>query len=218
MKLRVVILIVLTLTTVSTAYVSGRWNWFVIIPPVIIPACLMLITSLLVICPRHGDASAWNQRLVRFSALALCWLVALLPSLMGDGYFEMGRRAHIRSLFSPELVAEVRAAASKLSTKKTEFGSVRLSDGDLPKAIGDSPSRFPGYASCTFDAQGELSSVFLIWGGALVSHHGLLITDKQIPFYGHPTHSTDDRGQVVAEYYQRYYPLYPGSYILIDEH
>lgn len=118
MKLRVVILIVLTLTTVSTAYVSGRWNWFVIIPPVIIPACLMLITSLLVICPRHGDASAWNQRLVRFSALALCWLVALLPSLMGDGYFEMGRRAHIRSLFSPELVAEVRAAASKLSTKK----------------------------------------------------------------------------------------------------
>jgi hypothetical protein len=75
----------------------------------------------------------------------------------------------------------------------------------------------PGHASCGFNEQGKLASVHLTWGSALVSHHGLVITGEEIPFRGFGWHSEDAQGRDVVTYTERYYPLYPGSYILIDE-
>ncbi len=218
MKLRVCILASLVLITAATAYVSGRWAFFLIVPPVIIPALLALFVSLVVVVPRRGDSSVWNQRYFRFSALALCWLLLLLPSFFGDGYFEMGRRAHVRSLFSAELVADVRVAASKLAARKNQFGRVTLTDADLPSAVGETSWRFPDDASCSFDDESRLTSVDLIWGGGLISHHGIVISDEQIPFHGSGMHFTDDQGRDIVEYAHRYYPHHPGSYILIDDH
>ena len=218
MKLRVCILAALVLITAATAYVSGRWAFFLIVPPVIIPRLLALFMSLVVVVPRSGDSSVWNQRYFRFSSLAVCWLLLLLPSFFGDGYFEMGRRAHVRSLFSAELVADVRVAASKLAARKDQFGSVTLTAADLPAAVGGTSWRFPGHASCTFDDENKLTFVDLIWGGALISHHGIVISDEPIPFHGSGMHFTDDQGRDIVEYPQRYFPHHPGSYILIDDH
>lgn len=218
MKFRICLLAVLVLFTAATAYSSGRWAFFLIVPPVLIPAFLSLIASVLLLVPRTGDSSFWNHWHTRFGALGLCWLFLMAPSLASDGFFEMGRRAHIRSLFSPELISEVRTAASKLSARKSQSGYVRLSPADLPAAVGSTAWRFPGHASCAFDGAGRLTSVDLTWGGALISHHGLVISDEDIPFHGEGYHSTDDQGRDTVEYPRRYYPLYPGSYILIDDH
>jgi hypothetical protein len=218
MKLRVCILAALVLITAATAYVSGRWAFFLIVPPMIIPGLLALFVSLVVVVPRTGDSSVWNQRYFRFSSLAFCWLLLLLPSLFGDGYFQMGRRAHVRSLFSAELVADVRVAASKLAARKDQFGRVTLTDADLPSAVGGTSWRFPGNASCSFDEESRLTSVELIWGGALISHHGIVISDEPVPFHGSGMHFTEDQGRDIIEYAQRYYLHRPGSYILIDAH
>jgi hypothetical protein len=45
----------------------------------------------------------------------------------------------------------------------------------------------------------------------------LVITGEEIPFRGFGWHSEDAQGRDVVTYTERYYPLYPGSYILIDE-
>lgn len=217
MKFRICLLAALVLVTAGTAYSSGRWAFFLYDPPVLIPAFLSLLASLLLLVPRTGDSSFWNRWHTRFGALGLCWLFLMAPSLTGDGFFEMGRRAHIRSLFTPDLIAEVVASASKLSSRKSQFGSVRLAPADLPLAVGSTAWRFPGFASCTFDDAGRLTSVDLTWGSALISHHGLVISDEQIPFHGEGYHFTDDQGRDIVEYPRRYFPLYPGSYILIDE-
>jgi len=218
MKFRISLLAVLVLVTAATAYSSGRWAFFLIVPPVIIPAFLSLVASLLLLVPRTGDSSFWNRWHTRFSALGLCWLFLMAPFLAGDGFFEIGRRAHIRSLFSPELIAELRASASKLSARKSQFGDVSLSPADLPLAVGSTAWRFPGHASCAFDDAGRLTSVYLTWGGALIAHHGLVISDEHIPLNGEGYHFTDDQGKDIVEHPRRYYPLYLGSYILIDDH
>lgn len=206
------------LVTAATAYSSGRWAFSLMVPPQAIPAFLSLVASLLLLVPRTGDSSFWNRWHTRFGMLGLCWLFLIAPSLADDGFFKMGRRAHIRSLFSPELIAEVKASASKLSARKSYFGVVSLSPSDLPLAVGSTTWGFPGDASCAFDDAGRLTSVDLTWGGGLIAHHGLVISDKQIPLNGEGFHFTDDQGRDIVEHPQRYYPLYPGSYILIDNH
>ena len=220
MKFRICLLAVLVLATAATAYSTGRWAFFLPMgPPVLIPGFLSLVASLLLLVPGTGDSSFWNRWHTRLGALGLCWLFVMAPSLAGDGFFEIGRRAHIRSFVSPELIAEIRTSASKLSARiKSPFGDVILSRADLPQAVGSTAWRFPGQASCTFDGAGRLTSVDLIWGGAPIAHHGLVISDEHIPFHGEGYHGTDDQGRDIVEYPRRYYPLYPGSYILIDEH
>jgi len=217
MKLRIRNLTGLVLLTAFTSYASGRWAFFLIVPPVLIPAFLSLIASVFVLVPCRGDASIWNRWFVRIAALILCWFFLCLPLYLGDGYFEMGRRAHIRSLFTPELIAELRDTVSKLSSRKDQYNSVRLSNADLPPAISGTFWGMPGHASCGFNKEGKLSSVNLTWGSALISHHGLVISDKEIPFHGYGYHFTDEQGRDIVDYPERYYPLYPGSYIFIDE-
>jgi len=146
MKFRICILAGLVLLTAFTSYASGRWGFFLIVPPVLIPAFLSLIASVFVLAPRRGDVSIWNRWFVRIAVLGLCWLFLCLPSYLDDGYLEMGRRAHIRSVFTPELIAELRGAVSKLSAMKGEFGYVELSDADLPPAIGGTAWGMPGRA------------------------------------------------------------------------
>lgn len=218
MKRRIIILAGLVLLAAVTSYASGRWAFFpLMLPPVLLPVFLSLIATLFVLVPRKGDASIWNRWFVRLAVVVLCWAFLCWPLSLGDGYFEMGRRAHIRSLFTPELIAELRGAAAKLSARKAEIGGVKLSDADLPAAVGGTGWGMPGHASCGFNKEGRLSSVHLTWGGALISHHGLVISDEEIPFRGTGFHFTDERGQDMVYYTERYYPLYPGSYIFIDE-
>jgi hypothetical protein len=93
MKRRICILAGLVLLTAFTSYASGRWGFFLLVPPVIIPAFLSLIASVCVLVPRRGDASIWNRWFTRTAVLVACWLFLRLPSYMEDGYFEMGRRS-----------------------------------------------------------------------------------------------------------------------------
>lgn len=217
MKRRLRILAGLTLLTAFTSYATGRWGYFLPLPPVLIPAFLSLLAALWVLLPCRDGGSFWKRWLIRLAALAGCWLFLRLPSYMDDGYLEMGSRAHIRSLFTPELIAELRGSVSKLSARKNEFGSVDLSDADLPAAVGGTPWGMPGHASCGFNKEGKLASVHLTWGSALISHHGLVISDEEIPFRGYGYHFTDEHGKDLVFYTEQYYPLYPGSYIFIDE-
>jgi hypothetical protein len=92
-----------------------------------------------------------------------------------------------------------------------------LLDADLPAAVGGTFWGMPGHASCGFNKEGKLDSVNLTWGGALIAHHGLVISEEEIPFRGTGFHFTDERGQDIVNYPERYYPLYPGAYIFIDE-
>ncbi len=217
MKRRTFILAGLTLLTAFTAYASGRWGFFFIVPPEFIPAFLTLLAAVGMLLPCRSAVPFWKRWMIRIAALAACWFFLRLPSYWGDGYFEMGRRDHIRSLFTPELIAELRGTASKLSARKDEFGSVDLSDADLPAAVGGTFWGMPGHASCGFNKEGKLSSVHLTWGAALIAHHGLVISDEEIPFRGFGFHFTDEHGQDIVYYPERYYPLYPGSYIFMDE-
>lgn len=217
MKRRLCILAGLVLLAAATAYAGGRWALFpFLLPPELLAVFLSLIATLFVLLPRRGDASIWNRWFVRLPVVVLCWSFLGLPLYLGDGYFEMGRRAHIRSLFTPELIAELRASASKLSARKHLFGSVDLSDVDLPSAVGRTFWGMPGHASCGFSKEGRLSSVTLTWGSGLISHHGLVISEEEIPFRGTGFHMTE-HGQDIVYYPERYYPLYPGSYIFLDE-
>lgn len=217
MKKRLCILASLVVLSVVSAYASGRWN-LSIVPTFLIPSALTIVGSFFVLVPHPRDSSLWNRWPTRLSLLALVWLLLLLPSLRGDGYFEMGRRAHIRSLFTPELIAEVRETALKQSAQKDYFDSVVLSQSDLPAAVGNSAWLFPDRATCFFDPQGRLASVCLTWGGGLLSRHGLILSDEQIPFQGFGEHFTDDQGRDIEVYTTHYFPLYPGSYILMDAH
>lgn len=214
MKLRICILAGLALLTAFTAYADGRWAVLFIVPPVLIPAFLWLLAALWVLLPCKDGGPFWKRWLIRLAALAGCLAFLWLPFYMDDGYFEMGRRAHIRSSFTPELIAEIRAAASKHSARKDENGYVRLKAADLPPAASATAWGWPGHAACYFDDQGKLDTVRLIWGAALIAHHGLVITDEEIPFHGYGYHGGD---QDTVYYPERYYPLYPGAYIFLDE-
>lgn len=214
MKLRICILAGLALLTAFTAYAGGRWAVLFLIPPVFIPAFLWLLAALWVLLPCRDGGPFWKRWLLRLAALAGCLAFLWLPFFMGDGYYEMGLRAHIRSLFTPELIAELRGTVSKLSARKDEHGYVRLKATDLPPAVCATAWGTPGGASCSFDEKGGLKSVQLTWGSALISHHGLVISDEPIPFRGTGFHGGD---QDMVYYTEWYYPLHPGSYIYIDE-
>jgi hypothetical protein len=216
MKRRIRILAGLTLLTAFISYASGRWGFFLPLPPVLIPAFLSLLAAVWVLLPCRDGGPFWKRWLIRLAALAGCWLFLRLPSYMDDGYLEMGRRAHIRSLFTPELITELREAVSKLSARKDERGNVRVTAADLPPAVCATTWGEPGGASCGFNEQDGLQSVTLTWGSALTAHHGFVISDEEIPFHGFGYHITK-HGQDIVYYPERYYPLYPGSYIFIDE-
>lgn len=217
MKRRTCILAGLALLTAFTAYASGRWGLFLIVPPEFIPAFLTLLAALWVLLPCRTPASLWQRWLIRISALAACWYLLRLPSYWDTGYFELGRQAHIRSTFTPAVIAELRASAAKLAARKNERGWVELSEADLPPAAVSTLWGMPGHAACYFDKQDRLTGVRLIWGSALISHHGLVLSDEEIPFRGYGYHGGGKDGQEEVEYPERYYPLYPGSYIFIDE-
>ncbi|MGV3659184.1 MAG: hypothetical protein ACO1TE_03345 [Prosthecobacter sp.] len=219
MKLRIAVLAGLTLLTAFTSYASGRGYFELIVPPVLIPAFLTLLAAVWVLLPCRTGGPWWKRWMIRVAALAGCLFFLGLPAYVepGIGYFEMGRRDHIRSLFTPELIAELRASVSKLSARRDKQGSVDLSAADLPPAVARTPWGAPGHAYCSFDEQDRLASVVLTWGGALIAHHGLVISDEQIPPRGYGYHGPGDQGEDIVVYTEHYYPLYPGSYVFIDD-
>lgn len=219
MKRRISILAGLTLLTVFTDYVSGRWALFFLIPPMLFPAFLTLLAAVWVLLPCRDGGPFWKRWALRIAALAACWGLLRLPSYLeeDDDYFKMGRRAHIRSTFTPTVVAELRAAAAKLAEREEEIGGVELTKADLPPAAVSTLWGMPGYAACYFDNEGRISSVRLVWGGSLIGRHGLVISDEEIPFRGDGFHGGGKDGHEEVCYPERYYPLYPGAYIYLDE-
>ncbi|WP_395733562.1 hypothetical protein [Prosthecobacter sp.] len=220
MKRRISILAGFTLLTVFTDYVSGRWALFFLIPPMLFPAFLTLLAAVWVLLPCRDGGPFWRRWALRIAALAACWGGLLrLPSYLeeDDDYFKMGRRAHIRSTFTPAVIAELHAAAAKLTARKGRIGGVVLSEADLPPAVGGTLWGMPGYAACSFNKEGRLSSVRLVWGGSLIGRHGLVISDEEIPFRGDGFHGGGKDGHEEVYYPERYYPLYPGAYIYLDE-
>jgi|GEM_PF-6692765 len=217
MKRRTCILAGLTLLTAFTAYATGRWGIIFLIPLEFIPAFLTLLAAVWVLLPCRTPASLWQRWLIRIAALAACWYFLRLPSYWDTGYFELGRQAHIRSTFTPAVIAELRASAAKLAARQGKIGGVELSEADLPPAVGGTLWGMPGHAACHFDKQGRLSSVRLVWGSALIAHHGLVISDEEIPLRGYGYHGGGKDGHEEVEYPEHYYPLYPGSYIYLDD-
>ncbi|WP_395742023.1 hypothetical protein [Prosthecobacter sp.] len=217
MKRRILFLAGFALLTALTAYAGGRWAVLFLVPPWFLPGFLTLLAAVWVLLPCRTPASAWQRWLMRGAALAACWYFLRLPSYWDDGYFEMGRRAHIRATFTPAVIAELRAAAARKSAKAGGGGFVELTKADLPPAAVSTLWGAPSYASCSFDKQERLTGMRLVWGGSLIARHGLVLSDEEIPPHGHGFHGGGKDGHEEVVYPEHYYPLYPGSYIYLDD-
>ncbi|WP_395748578.1 hypothetical protein [Prosthecobacter sp.] len=162
----------------------------------------------------------------RLLLAAIAFFIVFTPMLfLDDGYFEMGRRAHIRAVFTQELMDEIVAVVrKKVATGK---GFFTVSEDDLPRQVGelerdDLPRQvaelgwgFPVHTSFSHDPATKQISVSLVWGGSLISRHGLDISPVPIPFHGYPTYGGDDDS--VPHYTQKFYPWLKNGYIMIDE-
>ena len=190
---------------------------FLMVPPVVPTFLLYLVTSVVYLIVSVG-AKRSGKPLGRTLWLTVgSFTVVCLPSLVGDGYFEMGRRAHIKSIFSHEMVRDIKMRVHQIAVSGGRGNEGELTPRDLPSVVSQSPWRFPGYAWFFYEPSTQKVRVWLDWGGALIAHHGILITDEVMPFGGYPTHSEDENGNTVETYSQKYYPWVEGSYIVIDE-
>ena len=199
---------VLTLAIGSclASYGDGRWA-FGILGIVFLLGyllfCLFCIVTLIL------KGLSVRERWVRLFVVLVSLMLIGLPWVLNDSYNWIGRRDHVRSLFSQELIAQIVCEVrAKLVTRE-------LTPADLPARVGASLWGFPGYAHYYFPNGATGSpAISLSWGGSLIGRHGLLITDERIPFYGFPVHGgeTDE-----ASYPERYYPLKGGAYIVIDK-
>ena len=212
MKWKIGLLVLFTLLIVFIQYAGGRWGWHKF-EFAMLNYLMVCVTTVWVIFSRSPDRAGWNRTFLNVICVGACWAVLFLPIVLGDGYFEMGRRAHIRSLFTAELIEKVRSAAAKATPSHDARDLVKLAPEQLPAEVSASAWGAPGHASCTFDGGGRLTSVSLTWGGSLIGHHSLVLTDADIPFHGYPVHGGDTEE---AQYFQRYYALRPGAYIMME--
>ena len=199
---------VLTLAIGSclASYADGRWAFGImriVFLLVYLLFCLFCIVTLIL------KGLSRRERWWRLFVVVVSLILIGLPWVFNDSYNWIGRRDHVRSLFSQELIAQiVREVRAKPVTRE-------LIPADLPAQVGASFWGFPGYAYCYFpNGAAGSPAISLSWGGSLIGRHGLLITDERIPFHGFPVHGgeTDE-----PSYPERYYPLKGGAYIVIDE-
>jgi hypothetical protein len=220
-RVLVVSMLVLAVATAGTAFLSGRFGVFFLIPPWFLPGIIFLLCFLAVTL-----LALWSLSIQRLLLAAIAFFIVFTPVLfLDDGYFEMGRRAHIRSVFSQELMDEIVDVVRKKIATGKGFRTLRdddhphqvgeLKSNDLPRQVGGFGWGFPGYASFSHDPATKDISVSLAWGGSLISRHGLEISSVPIPFHGYPTYGGDD--PTVPYYSQKFYPWLKNGYIMIDE-
>jgi hypothetical protein len=152
---------------------------------------------------------SWRERAWKLFFVVISLMLIGLPWVVNDSYNWIGRRDHVRSLFSQELIAQI------VREVKTKPFARELTPTDLPAQVAASFWGFPGYAHCFFPSGATGSvAIDLSWGGSLIGRHGLLITDERIPFHRFPVHGgeTDE-----PSYPERYYPFMDGAYIIIDK-
>ena len=202
MKWKLGLLVFFTLLTPLVSYASGRWLWLsLMLPPAMLPGFVVCVLSAAVLFFRLADRAGWNRLFLRVPCVAAYWGFLLGTTFRADGPFEMGRRAHIRALFTPELIEHVRAAAAKATPSHDARDLVKLPPDQLPAEVSASAWGAPGHSSCTFDGGGRLTSVSLTWGGSLIGHHSLVLSDKEIPFHGYPVYGADTEE---PQYFKRY--------------
>lgn len=207
----------LSLATCGVAYSMGRYAMFDPIPAVI-PAFLLYVAA--VVCYLIAAlvvTRSWRGWVSTLLLAGASFALIRIPSWFGDGYFEMGRRAHIKSIFTPDVVNDIKARVRSMAISGTRGTDGELEPDDMPFVVSESAWRFPGYASFSYEPSTQKTVIQFDWGGALIAHHGIIITDEVIPFRGYPTHAEDENGNDVEMYSKRYYPWVEGSYIVIDE-
>jgi hypothetical protein len=200
------ILLTLAIGWCLASYADGRWAFGIMgifFLFVYFLVCLFCIVTLM------SKGLSWRERSWKLFFVVGSLILIGLPWAMNDSYNWIGRRDHVRSLFSQDLLAQiVRAVRGKPFTRE-------LTPADLPAQVGASLWGFPGYAHCYFpNGATGFVAIDLSWGGSLIGRHGLLITDERIPFHGFPVHGgeTDE-----PSYPAQYYPFMDGAYIVIDK-
>ncbi len=212
---------VFALATAGTAFLSGCFGVFFFIPLWFLPGLVFLLCLLAVIL-----LALWSLSIQRLLLAAIAFFIVFTPMIfLDDGYFEMGRRAHIRSVFSQEVMDEIVGVVRKKIASGKGFRIVEQDDhphqvgdlkwNDLPPQVGAFGWGFPAHASFSHDPATKQVSVSLVWGGSLISHHGLEISPVPIPFHGYPMYGGDD--PTVPYYSQKFYPWLKNGYIMIDE-
>jgi hypothetical protein len=204
------ILLTLAIGSCLASYADGRWALSILgLPTGILVLLVYLLVCLLCIVTLMSKGLSRRERGWRLFFVAVSLMVIGLPWVVDDGYYWIGRRDHVRSLFSQELIAQI------VHGVKTKPLTRELTPADLPAQVGASPWGFPGYAHCYFPngATGS-AAIELSWGGSLIGRHGLLITDERIPFHGFPVHGGETDAPSFPE---RYYPFMDGAYIVIDK-
>ncbi len=210
-------LCILAAATCLMAYLDGRFAFPLGLPSVVFGFLAYIIFLGIYLIRTFAKKHAGRARVVRLAVAGLTFLLISLPALVDDGYLEMGRRDHVRSIFTPavltDLTQRVREHAAKPENKQKHF-PLDLKKADLPAAVSASAWRVPRVDYRIEGDDGPVT-IYVTWGGALTAHHGLVITNEKIPHRGYPVYAGDSGKQ--EYYYQRYYPLCEGAYIFIDE-
>ncbi len=213
------VLIVLAAATALLAYIDGRFFFPLgILPSVLVGGLIYLLFLGYYVIKSFSKAYPPIERAKRCIFAGLSFLVISLPNLMGDGYYEMGLKDHVKSMFSPKLIADLKQrvrAFAALPENAQRHEPESPGAEDLPPEVATSAWGFPGHVSYVIQGPEGPLAISLTWGSGLIGHHGLLITDEKIPLKGYPTRGGDNADE--AHYFERYYPLGEGAYIFIDE-
>ncbi|GEP42863.1 hypothetical protein BGE01nite_21540 [Brevifollis gellanilyticus] len=207
------------------AYVDGRFFFPLrILPSALVGGLIYLLFLGYYVIKSFSKDSRSLVRVKRCLFAGLSFLVISLPNFVDDGYYEMGLRDHVKSLFSPKLIADVKQrvrAFAEIPENAQRREPRSPGAEDLPSEVAASAWGFPGHVSYTIQGPEEPLTISLTWGGGLIGHHGLLITNEEIPSKGYPSHGGDDNDEAHDferfNPFERYYPLGEGAYIFIDE-
>lgn len=151
--------------------------------------------------------------IARLGLSALVVVFAWLPWHTGNDLFRLGRAHHIKSVFTEDLIAEVRKTAQSRLQAAGAVDEVKLTDADFPPRVAKSGWGFPNRARAYMNKHSQMC-VSLSWGGGLLSPHGLLLTQEIIPEKGFPQFYTDNEGQTCELYTQTFLPWKPHGYIV----
>jgi hypothetical protein len=188
------------------SYYGGRYLVLpLLLPPGLVPGLVTLAAMVLLVMFGVSRPVRPLSLVLRIVVAVGIYAVLSYPSRSGDGYFDMGRRAHVRDVITPEVVAHLRSvvAAKIVPSQLSDGGS--LSDADLPMAVSMSAWRSPGFMHYRHDPKLNRTEIDLVWGGALIFHHGVLIVSPP-----------DAAGPEKDSTYKTIETLYPGVFIYND--
>jgi len=103
--------------------------------------------------------------------------LGLLPLCFGYGLVEMGLRHRIESLFTPALIAELRAIADGQLRDHPTAEPFTLAAADLPRPIRASPWRFPPRVTVTPGTSLTDTKIRLEWSSHVGCSFGIVLTD-----------------------------------------